>query len=315
MANNNFDIDLVYLWVDGNDPVWRAKRNVFIGKTDENSSVNCEGRYANNDELMFSLRSAEKYAPWIRKIFIITDDQIPNWLDITHPKISVIDHKEIMPPDSLPCFNSVTIEHFLFNIPDLSEYFLYANDDIFFNKTVTPNTFFGSDGLPIIRFHYRFFRKWTLFFSEKILKRTLSNYNQTIRNAAELVERKYGIYCNIKPHHNIDAYLKSDCLCVRDIFKDELEATFSNRVRSSNDIQRSLYSYVAFAEKRGHFKHSTNKDAFHFHIHKDHHYQKFEKYNPMLFCMNDSEYATDSHRMKANTFLQKLFPEKSQFEK
>mgnify|MGYP003289841632 FL=1 len=70
---NQTDIDLVYLWVDGNDPIWRAKRNAFIGETENSSSTNCEGRYANNDELKYSLRSVELYAPWIRKIFIITD--------------------------------------------------------------------------------------------------------------------------------------------------------------------------------------------------------------------------------------------------
>ena len=70
------DIDLVYLWVNGSDPVWQAKRNACIGKTEEKSSVNCEGRYANNDELKFSLRSIEAYAPWIHKIYIVTESWI-----------------------------------------------------------------------------------------------------------------------------------------------------------------------------------------------------------------------------------------------
>ena len=61
-------IDLVYLWVNGNDPVWREKRNRVIGKTEEMSAVNCEGRYADNDELKYSLRSAALYAPWIRRL-------------------------------------------------------------------------------------------------------------------------------------------------------------------------------------------------------------------------------------------------------
>ena len=91
------EIDFVYLWVDGNDPKWQAKRNAFIGNTQKTSAVNCEGRYANNDELKYSLRSIELYAPWIRKIFIVTDNQTPQWLDTSNPKIKIIDHKEIMP--------------------------------------------------------------------------------------------------------------------------------------------------------------------------------------------------------------------------
>ena len=108
------DIDIVYLWVDGNDPKWQAKRNRFIGNIVENSSVNCKGRYSNNDELKYSLRSIELYIPWIRNIFIVTDNQIPEWLDTSNPKIRIIDHKEIMPPESLPCFNSCLIEHFIY---------------------------------------------------------------------------------------------------------------------------------------------------------------------------------------------------------
>ena len=107
------NIDLVYLWVDGNDPKWQAKRNAFLERKVENSLSSFNGRYVNNDELKYSLRSVERYAPWIRKIFIVTDDQSPEWLDIENPKIKIIDHKEILPAESLPCFNSNVLEHFL----------------------------------------------------------------------------------------------------------------------------------------------------------------------------------------------------------
>ncbi|MDE5919514.1 MAG: Stealth CR1 domain-containing protein, partial [Duncaniella sp.] len=74
------EIDMVYLWVNGNDPVWQAKRNAAVGKPVERLAMNCEGRYADNDELKYSLRSVEMYAPWIRRIFIVTDNQVPEWL-------------------------------------------------------------------------------------------------------------------------------------------------------------------------------------------------------------------------------------------
>ena len=309
------DIDLVYLWVDGNDPVWQAKRDAYIGKTEEKSSVNCIGRYANNDELKYSLRSIELYAPWIHRIFIVTDNQIPIWLNTSNPKIRIVDHKEIMLPVCLPCFNSTVIEHFLYKIPGLSEHFLYANDDMFINKPVTPDFFFATDGLPIIRFNRRLFRKTCLWYREKILGKTLDNYRQIIRNAAELVEKKYGVYYGGKAHHNIDAYLKSDCQFAEQIFKTEIEATFSNHVRSANDIQRSIYAYMALVKKHGYLHYVTQKTSFRFHIHKENHYNKLEKYNPTLFCMNDSEYAKDSDRKKVAAYLNKRFPKKSQFEK
>ena len=141
------DIDFVYLWVDGNDPKWIAKRNACIGEPSKDEK-NCKGRYESNDELKYSLRSLEKYAPWIRKIFIVTDNQVPEWLDTTHPKIQIVDHTEILPAECLPCFNSVIIEHHLHKIPGLSEHFLYGNDDMYFNKPVTPDTFFAKDFCP-----------------------------------------------------------------------------------------------------------------------------------------------------------------------
>lgn len=309
------EIDLVYLWVDGSDPLWQTKRNKLIGKTEENSSTNCEGRYANNDELKYSLRSIEMYAPWIRNIFIVTDNQVPEWLNTSNTKIKIIDHKEIMPPQSIPCFNSSVIEHFICRIPDLAEHFLYANDDMFINKPVTPCTFFGEDGLPIIRFSRRPFRKLYLAFREKISKKKLSHYNQITQNSAKLVEKKYKIYYSGKAHHNIDGYLKSDCIHVEQIFKKEIDTTLTNHVRSSNDIQRHLYYYVALAEKRGHLHYVTQKTSFRLHIHKENHYSKLERFNPTLFCMNDSEYAQDNHRIMAKNYLEKRFPNKSKFEK
>ena len=187
MKSDTPSIDLVYLWVDGNDPKWQAKRNAFFRKKVENSSSNFNGRYANNDELKYSLRSIERYAPWFRKIFIVTDDQTPEWLNIENPKIKIIDHKEILPHESLPCFNASVIEHFLHKIPDLSEHFLFSNDDTFFNKTVMPTDFFAEDGFPIVRLSRKPFRRLRWFFRKKILNKPHKLYSIAVFNAAELV--------------------------------------------------------------------------------------------------------------------------------
>lgn len=314
-AMTNMNVDLVYLWVNGNDPEWQAKRNACIGKPVKNSGVNCEGRYADNDELKYSLRSIEKYAPWIHKIFIVTDNQTPSWLDTSNPKIQIVDHTEIMPPESLPCFNSTLLEHFLYKIPGLSEHFLYSNDDTYINKPVDPSFFFKEDGLPIIRLNRRPFRKALLNFRMKVLGKSISNYNQIIQNAAKLIEKKYGIYYGGKSHHNIDAYSKSGYQKIEENFYNKIKVTYPNHVRCQNDIHRSLVTYGLLAEKRAHLEYVTQKTSFRFHIHKEKHYAKIARYNPTLFCMNDSEYATDNDRMKAKIYLEKRFPEKSQFEK
>lgn len=315
MTKNIPDIDFVYLWVDGSDPVWRAKKDVHIGVDKTQSLVNCEGRYADNDELKYSLRSLEKYAPWIRTIHIVTDNQVPKWLDTSNPKIHIVDHSEILPQESLPCFNSALIEHFLWKIPGLSEHFLYGNDDMFLNKPATPASFFDANGLPIIRLNRRRFRKLSLLYKEKIKKQKLSYYIQSIKLAANMVEKRHGAYFGGQPHHNIDAYLKSDYQHTHETFKHEIGTTLRNNVRKSGDVQRCIYSYAPLAKKRGRARYVNRKESFKISIHLDIHFTKFRKYTPLFFCMNDTEFANNSHREHAKAFLEKRFPKKSQFEK
>ncbi len=310
------DVDLVYLWVDGNDPEWQAKRKAFIGNIQENTEINCKGRYADNDELRYSLRSVEKYAPWIHRVFIVTDNQIPVWLNTSNPKVKVINHEEIMPEICSPCFNSTLIEQFLYKIPGLSEHFLYANDDMFLNKPITFNTFFAADGYPIIRLYRKPFRKLCWLWREQIRKKPLNNYRLEIKNADKLVEKKYGVYYNGLPHHNIDAYLRSDCQrVVEEIFKTEMKAMRTCHMRSKENIQRVIFSYVALAENHGHLRYVSKRSSQHLAIHREKDYERLRRYNPLFFCMNDSQYAKDCDRERAKNFLVSYYPNKSEFEK
>ena len=151
-----FPVDLVYTWVNGNDPVWLEKRNSHLGEARQYSSLSQgSALFSDNDELLYSLRSVEQYVPWARKIFIITDRQIPHWLNCNHEKIAIIDHTEIIPKEYLPTFNSHVIEAYLHNIPDLSEHFIYCNDDFFFTAPSQPGDFYTSNGLPYIFMDWR----------------------------------------------------------------------------------------------------------------------------------------------------------------
>lgn len=310
------DIDLVYFWVDGNDPKWRAKHDAFCGKTSGTVETNGINRFANNDELKYSLRSVAMYAPWIRKIFIITDDQVPVWLDTSNPKVKVIDHKDILPAESLPCFNSCLIGHYAYRTPGLAEHFLLGNDDTYINREVAPGDFFTSDGLPIVRLRRMYFRKLRWSFRENVRKKTLSNYRRTLQRASQLVSDKFGHYYTGIPHHNINALLKSVCRDVAEnIMRDEFVANNKNHIRNDDDVQNVVFSYVALAEKRGKLRYVTDKESMIVKIHKDKHYERLDKFRPMLFCMNDSEYANDSGRAMSKAYLEKRFPDKSEFEK
>lgn len=308
-------IDMVYLWVNGNDPEWLKRKAAFSGLHYSDAGMNSVARYQDNGELKFSLRSVQKYAPWIRKIFIVTDNQVPDWIDTSHPKIQIIDHKEILPPEALPTFNSNVIEHCLNKIPGLSEHFLYANDDMFFNKPVTPEDFFTKEGLPIIRLIPKILRRQWYWIVRNFRHKQISNYNLNIHNAALLIKRDYGKYFNHKPHHNIDAYRKSDYAHTFDVFKEDLKPTLLNHTRAENDIQRVIYSYLPIIEKKSRVQFVTMKTSFRASIAGKDFDLKLLKKSPLLFCLNDSQYASDDNRKKMYEFLEKRFPEKSDFEK
>lgn len=307
-------IDLVYLWVNGNDPEWQAKRARFSGTTRATQAQNGEGRYANNDELKYSLRSVDKYAPWINHIYIVTDGQTPEWLDTGNPRISIVDHSEILPSEALPTFNSTVIEHAIHRIPGLSEHFIYANDDSFINRPVRPSDFFYNDGRPILRLNRRPLRRFSLWFKGHILGKPLSNYNRTIQTSARLIQDKFGRYIGHKTHHNIDAYRRSDYARAYALFRDRIEATYANHIRHDSDVQRNLYTYYAIVTGRGRVEYVGPKTSFRLHIDKPCRYAKLERLNPTFFCLNDSEYSSEADRKAMAEFMERRFPDKSAFE-
>lgn len=149
-------IDVVFTWVNGSDPVWLAKKEAYrqlLLPSDArlNTSISeaaGSNRYRDNDELRYSLRSIEKYAPWVRHIYLVTDNQIPNWLNVAHPRLTVISHADIFPNKShLPVFSSPAIESHLHRIRDLSRLFLYFNDDVLLGSPTLPEDFISVRGV------------------------------------------------------------------------------------------------------------------------------------------------------------------------
>ena len=205
-------IDMVYCWCDGNDPVFKARKNLYLRKEKKEYDKESTGshRFVDNEEMKYSLRSLEMYAPWIRHVYIVTDRQVPKWLNCNNKRISIIDHSEIMPKDIIPCFNSVVIEKFLANIPRISEYFLYGNDDVFFGRTVSPKFFFRDDGKPIV--YVKFFEKFKYIWGEEDFLRKykgVSLWMKTNLNAWKLLYDRYHKNEFYVSAHTIDGYKKS----------------------------------------------------------------------------------------------------------
>ncbi len=305
------DIDLVYLWVDGSDPKWRAKKQKYSKDKELNKDAAAECRFRNYDELKFSLRSVEKNLPWINKIYIVTDEQVPAWLNQGNDKIKVVDSKEIVPEDKLPLFNSCAIETRLPYIPNLAEHFIYANDDMLFWSPLTPEFFFEGEK-PICRLE------------NKMKKSRYKHlYGYTLFRARKLVLDKFGKDIPYFPHHNADAYLKSvffDCL---NDFKEEFDVTLSNQFRDYSDVQRMIISYYTLAKGEGVAKnvklslwdklmHKVPESVY-FNVTKAN-MKKMKNSVACLMCVNDCRKTTDEARLMMKNILEKRFPDKSSFE-
>ncbi|XP_042548996.1 N-acetylglucosamine-1-phosphotransferase subunits alpha/beta isoform X1 [Dipodomys spectabilis] len=110
-------------------------------KQDEDVSAS---RFEDNEELRYSLRSIEKHAPWVRNIFIVTNGQIPSWLNLDNPRVTIVTHQDVFRNLShLPTFSSPAIESHIHRIEGLSQKFIYLNDDVMFGKDVWPDDFYS----------------------------------------------------------------------------------------------------------------------------------------------------------------------------
>ena len=141
------DIDFVITWVDMDDPKWQAEFAKYSGNRENTKNGVSEARFRDYGFLKYWFRGVGKFAPWVRKIHFVTSSQIPQWLDADNPKIHVVNHKDYIPEQFLPTFNSVVIERYLHKIPDLAEHFVYFNDDFYIINAIGTERFF-KNGLP-----------------------------------------------------------------------------------------------------------------------------------------------------------------------
>lgn len=164
-------VDAVFLWVDGNDPKHQLKRRQYEqGKQSAtlNRNAMLPTRYKDNNEIWFAINCLRTNAKWINRIFLVTDNQQPSWLDPVTAKrldINLVDHSALFCgyEKHLPTFNSCTIETLLHKIPGVSDEFIYLNDDFFIINATTKDDYFV-DGKPIIQGQIRRTKKPNILF-------------------------------------------------------------------------------------------------------------------------------------------------------
>lgn len=241
----NFPIDLVYTWVDGSDEELINLRKQFeahIHNIPTDSASEC--RWRDLDELKYSIESAYRFAPWIRRIYIITDHQRPYWFDENNPgKLVFVDHPDLFGDfdEHLPTFNSHSIETHLHRVPGLSEHFIYANDDTFFGNVVSPNDFFTPDG------KFKVFLSTFEMPTGKITDEMIPYAAAQLNTNNLLTEAKIGRPPRHKLKHQMKPLRRSvfEYCWNHDLLMLYMFNTSSNRFRDFNDIDpAALVSHV-----------------------------------------------------------------------
>ena len=307
------DIDVVYTWVDGADPEFAALKQRYAPPHMES---NVPSRYRDNNELRYSLRSVAAFAPWVRRIHIVTHGHVPKWLNVDHPKIRMVTHEQIFAwPQHLPCFNSHAIECHLSRIPDLAEHLLYFNDDFFLGAPVQPETFFDADGTMCLnKTGIKLLPEWYYHPSEPLIF-------AAAKNAVSLLWKKFGDEPDyIWSGHQAVPLTKRFMQETESAFAEALERCSASRFRSVDDVALCLVLWNNYAHltQAGRYREISHMSV---EIHDDVQRNRTElagilAARPLLFCLHDHTQTVDPAPPEPLAeFFEAYFPQPSPFER
>lgn len=276
MDNNK--IDFVIAWVDDTDEEWRREREKYCG-IDQSSAC----RYRDWDLLRFWFRGVEKFAPWVNKIHFVTYGHLPKWLNTEHEKINIVNHKDFIPEEYLPTFNSHTIELNFHRIKGLSEQFVYFNDDMFLINHVKKEDFFYK-GMPVDTFSFD-----TVHFSSNSIAHINGNNLAIINDhfckrkfindyMFKIYNLKNGIKNVIKSilltpwpyftgfyyNHLPTSFLQSSYVYAWRFYYKVMHKTCQHKTRSIHDINQWFIKYLQFM--RGSFYCRNSGFGYHYNI-------------------------------------------------
>jgi hypothetical protein len=228
----NTPIDAVILWVDGNDEKHQEKIRPYVKDSKKIQSKSFRTRYDQVNEIKYTIDSIIKFAPFIRHIYIITDQQTPPFLKQqnarnTYHNVSIVDHSVIFSgyEEFLPTFNCRPIETCMYRIPGLAEHFIYFNDDFFLINDTQPSDFF-KDGLPILR------GKWLKFDTDifyKKFKKPKFGHKSAQQKAAQLIG--FNNYYNFRhtPHPLRKSTFETYFNTHKDVFLENIKYKFRSK--------------------------------------------------------------------------------------
>lgn len=328
------EIDFVVTWVDMDDPKWKADFAKHSGKIDNLKNEMTEARFRDHGLLRYWFRGLEKFAPWVRKVHFVTCGQKPEWLNIDHPKLQLVNHSDYIPSQYLPVFNSTLIESYIHRIPDLAEHFVYFNDDFFIINHLTQERFF-TNGFPndIAAFrHNSGIGLWS-----KTLKNNIRLINERFdkrevlsrdhdkwfhpsygkRSRLTRLLQPYGKFITLITPHNAQPFLKSTFNEVWDYAGEHLTAVSVNRFRNTSDYTPELFRTWQIC--RSNFNpYNTYSDTkmFPLILKSKQAIKAIEEQRYKLICLNDNGHIRNYNAVmeQLNKAFQTILPEKSNFE-
>jgi len=331
-AEMNDCIDFVVLWVDDSDPAWQAKKARYTGATvKEGNSV---ARYRDWDTLKYWFRGVEKFAPWVRHVYFVTDDQKPEWLNTDHPKLKWVKHTDFIPAEYLPVFSSHPIEWNLHRIEGLSENFVYFNDDMFLVGKTRPEDFFVNGkpcDFPVIGVQYACgFFSHMLFNNAELINRNFSFRSSIQQNLWKWIKGQplsgllklllYGrrdLMPGTTAHHIHISYKKETYHTLWEKEQEAIHRTCQNRLRSKEDVTPwcmrdwQIFSGNFYPQRPiGKLFHTATL------AYSDEAIQYMRKQKGKVICLNDTEDEQnfELHKRMVLEEFERLLPEKSGFE-
>ncbi len=328
------DIDFVITWVDMDDPKWKSEFAKYSGKIDNSKNEVSEARFRDYGLLKYWFRGVEKFAPWVRYVHFVTCGQKPEWLNENHPKLHLVHHKDFIPAKYLPAFNSNLIEIYMHKIPNLSEHFVYFNDDFFIIDHLPQSRFF-ENGLPkdIAAFRSNFgisqFGKMLRnnivlvnrhFDKKEVLKRDHDKWfhpSYGKRGRMTRMLRPYNKFVTLRTPHNAQPFLKSTFDDVWANCGKELTAMSANRFRSDTDLTPELFKTWQICQS--HFlPYNTYQDTkmFPLVIKSKKAIKAVREQSYKLVCINDNVHIRNFEKVlkELKASFNSILPEKSDFE-
>ncbi len=339
----NNEIDFVITWVDGFDPEWQKLKASYIEDERRSSIKFGEERFRDWGILRYWFRAVEKYASWVRKIHFITCGQVPSWLDLDCKKLNFVKHEDFMPEKWLPTFNSRAIELNMFRIKDLSEQFVYFNDDMFLNAPVSPEDFFVNNlpcectALNIAPVKMNRFGIGNVIFNDiHVINQNFNFMRQFKSHWPKWINLRCGIknlmktflllpfrcYTGFYESHSVISFLKSSFIEVWEKEAEQLELTSSHRFRDRSDVNPWLVKYWQIAEGKF-YQRSPNFSASYYKKTKSPHcitlaFDDIKLHRHKVICINDGENLNHADFEELSRKFQQVYnevlPEKSEFE-